>query len=134
MIVGQAPRLISSGDLEFGVRAWRAGVRQFFAKDIIMYHPARKSIKGLFKKSFRIGRGKCQLLSYHPVFKNNFKLLNYFFLNPIYFLKKMRGRKRKYKFKWIFLIIFYLIKWSNNIATLSGYFYERRLLKKQYYL
>jgi hypothetical protein len=38
----------------------------YYDSDIVMYHPARTSLKKLLKKSFRIGRGFYQLSSRYP--------------------------------------------------------------------
>jgi glycosyltransferase AglI len=119
-------RLISSGDLEFGIRAWRAGFKQVFAEDILMKHPARYTLKQILKKYFRIGRGKYQLFSYYPDLYNYKNIImQYIFVNPIYFIKKMRGRKKIYKFHWLYVIIFYFIKWLHSLAILIGYYYEK---------
>jgi glycosyltransferase involved in cell wall biosynthesis len=60
------PNLISSGDYEFGNRVFDAGYKLYYDSDIVMYHPARTSLKKLLKKSFRIGRGFCQFASRYP--------------------------------------------------------------------
>ena len=68
--------LISGGDYEFGVRVYNSGKQLFYDPEIVMYHPARSTLKQLIKKSFRIGRGFYQLKSTSPkigkeVNKNN---------------------------------------------------------------
>ncbi|OBZ34783.1 glycosyltransferase family 2 protein [Methanohalophilus sp. DAL1] len=60
------PNLISSGDYEFGNRVFDAGYKLYYDSDIVMYHPARTSLKKLLKKSFRIGRGFYQLSARYP--------------------------------------------------------------------
>jgi GT2 family glycosyltransferase len=58
--------LISSGDYEFGNRVFNAGYKLYYDPDIVMYHPARTSLKNLLKKSFRVGRGFYQLAVRYP--------------------------------------------------------------------
>lgn len=58
--------LISGGDYEFGVRVYNSGKQLFYDPEIVMYHPARSTLKQLIKKSFRIGRGFYQLSSRYP--------------------------------------------------------------------
>ena len=55
------PSLISSGDYEFGNRAYDQGVKQLFAKDITVVHPTRNNFMSLTKKAWRIGRGRAQV-------------------------------------------------------------------------
>ncbi len=59
-------RLISGGDREFGERVHKAGYKQGYAEDAIVYHPARTSFESLAKKNFRVGRGFCQKQRYYP--------------------------------------------------------------------
>jgi cellulose synthase/poly-beta-1,6-N-acetylglucosamine synthase-like glycosyltransferase len=60
------PRLVSSGDLEFGNRVKQAGFSLWYEPNIIMYHPARTTIRSFIKKSLRIGRGIYQLSTLYP--------------------------------------------------------------------
>lgn len=60
------PRLISSGDREFGHRVRDSGRELQFAPEVSMYHPARASLESVLKKSRRIGRGFCQLRALYP--------------------------------------------------------------------
>lgn len=59
-------RLISGGDLEFGVRANNSGYQLHFQPDITVYHPARNRLSQLVSKQIRINYGFCQLAKYHP--------------------------------------------------------------------
>jgi glycosyltransferase involved in cell wall biosynthesis len=58
-------RLESGGDFEFGRRVYDAGIRQDFASDLRMIHPARTSFASLAAKYARMGRGLAQLRHYH---------------------------------------------------------------------
>jgi len=121
-------RLVSSGDYEFGNRAWDAGYKQFFAGDIIMKHPARDNLKNLLKKYFRTGRGKFQLGHYYPdkySYKGNI-VLNHLFMNPWGFIKNMYRKRKLHNLSLLQIILFFFIKWFHRSATLTGYYYEKR--------
>lgn len=60
------PRFRSSGDLEFGHRVDDAGRTLYYAPQVLMYHPARTTVRSLVRKSYRIGRGKLELHRYYP--------------------------------------------------------------------
>lgn len=55
--------LISGGDKEFGGRVANSNIKMEFLHDVVVYHPARESLKSIGKKYFRIGRGTYQLES-----------------------------------------------------------------------
>lgn len=59
-------RLESGGDMEFGQRAFLAGLNQEFAEEIVMTHPPRKKLGSLIKKEKRIARGHAQLTFFYP--------------------------------------------------------------------
>jgi glycosyltransferase AglI len=50
--------LESSGDYEFGNRTFNAGIKQHYAQNITIYHPARNSFSSLAQKAFRVGKGR----------------------------------------------------------------------------
>ncbi len=56
------PQLKSGGDLEFGLRAYREGIVQVYANDVVVKHPARYSIFHLFNQATRVAGGRYQLL------------------------------------------------------------------------
>lgn len=128
-------RLISSGDLEFGNRVYESGRNLCHDPIIVMKHPARSSFKQLLKKSFRIGRGSCQLSFYYP---ERYNQLNRSIFNPMYYLPSipwkfsisMKGNKIWDEAFFNEKIYFYLISWSNNLANHIGYIYEKGKLKK----
>jgi len=45
--------LLSMGDSEWGKRVWRLGYRQYYAKDAMVYHPARATFRALAVKARR---------------------------------------------------------------------------------
>lgn len=49
--------LFSGGDYEWGTRAFKRGFNIFYAKEVIVYHPARKTLSELLKKAKRVGGG-----------------------------------------------------------------------------
>lgn len=67
------PKLISSGDYEFGNRVFNAGYKLHYDPEVVMYHPARKSLRNILKKSFRIGRGFYQVSYYYPQLSKTMK-------------------------------------------------------------
>lgn len=59
--------LISSGDHEFGLRAFRAGYIIDYANDAIVYHPARNTLKEILRKTKRIAIGHKLLANRHKL-------------------------------------------------------------------
>jgi glycosyltransferase involved in cell wall biosynthesis len=59
-------RVVSGGDVEFGHRVADAGYELAFEPDIVLYHPARATVRALVSKWFRVGRGDEQLRRYYP--------------------------------------------------------------------
>jgi GT2 family glycosyltransferase len=51
------PVLLSGGDLEWGQRAWSLGVKQIYADNVVVRHPARASWRSLVAKTRRIAGG-----------------------------------------------------------------------------
>lgn len=70
--------MISSGDAEFGIRCKTAGFKLVYAREAIVYHPARDTLGALFKKAFRLGVGFAQhffLKAYKGLWIFNIRLL-----------------------------------------------------------
>jgi glycosyltransferase AglI len=123
-------RLISSGDYEFGIRAYNLGYSQYYNPEILMNHPARSGIKAFCRKYFRLGRGVYQLALYYPGMHtyniNNLRVLNYLPNSPVTVFKsfdfsKMSNLHRNLYFK----IIFYFIHWTRKIITRLGFIYQK---------
>lgn len=51
------PELISGGDSEFGRRLTGQGVKITHEETAVVHHPARRTLRGLLAKEWRIGRG-----------------------------------------------------------------------------
>jgi glycosyltransferase involved in cell wall biosynthesis len=49
--------LFSGGDVEWGQRAWSRGIRQIYAEDVVVVHPARADWRSLVAKTRRIAGG-----------------------------------------------------------------------------
>ena len=49
--------LLSGGDREFGKRLGRAGERLSYAPDAVVEHPARATLRDLYRKTVRLARG-----------------------------------------------------------------------------
>lgn len=60
------PRLRSGGDMEFGNRVDAAGYDMGYCADAVAHHPVRSSLRSLYGKNVRVGRGHCQLQRYYP--------------------------------------------------------------------
>jgi len=60
------PRLLSGGDMEFGNRVDDAGYEMGYCADAVASHPVRSSLRSLYGKNVRVGRGHCQLQRYYP--------------------------------------------------------------------
>jgi len=60
------PRLVSGGDLEFGNRVDAAGYDLGYIPDAVATHPVRDSLRSLYGKNVRVGRGHGQLQRYYP--------------------------------------------------------------------
>lgn len=58
LVGGFDERYFSGGDIEWGQRAQRAGLRILYADDVVVGHPARKSYRALLRKARRVGAGK----------------------------------------------------------------------------
>jgi len=126
-------RLASGGDREFGYRAWRMGHELHFLKDVSINHPAKKGIRELYKRYFRLGQGIADLQFYHPdipFFENNELSLRYLLpLRPGIFIKKMLKKRKVFKFPVLYIGIFYFIKWLLKIGKFRGYIYKKKGLK-----
>jgi glycosyltransferase AglI len=123
------PRLISGGDYEFGNRVYKAGYPLIYEPDILMEHPARASCRTFYKKFFRIGRGHFQLSVFYPKIQvyvtNSFRISNYLPPKPVEFFKYFKdGRISKNNFGFLYMLIFYFIKWSVKIVIRSGFIYQ----------
>jgi glycosyltransferase involved in cell wall biosynthesis len=53
--------LVSSGDLEFCRRAVDGGAQLIYIADAVVEHPARSTLKAIYKKSKRIAKGQKQM-------------------------------------------------------------------------
>jgi glycosyltransferase involved in cell wall biosynthesis len=60
------PRLLSGGDMEFGNRVDAAGYEMGYCADAVATHPVRDTVRSLYDKNVRVGRGHCQLQRYYP--------------------------------------------------------------------
>jgi glycosyltransferase AglI len=127
-------KLISSGDYEFGNRVFSSGHNMYFASDIIMSHPARSSFRQLLQKSFRIGRGQKQLLTYYPGRFDKFhrRLItpsNYLPIMPRNLSISMRENKIWGQLGLGDKIRIYFITWISKLANTFGFFYEKYMNK-----
>lgn len=127
-------RLISGEDLEFGNRVFEAGYKQFYAEDILLYHPACKSLKKQIKRHFRYGRGRFQLSYFYPekyqkVFYPSYRLTPKLFLRSV-FLKTRKllfifapSKKEKIQFA--------LLENIYKLSQCCGFLYEKKQKNKK---
>lgn len=63
--------LFSGGDLEWGKRAQKAGFRIEYSPEVLVFHPARKSVRELIHKSKRVCSGYIEVnnarITNHPI-------------------------------------------------------------------
>lgn len=115
-------RMTSSGDREFGNRVDRAGYDQYYAHDIVMAHPPRRSLGSLVSKAVRIGRGTYQLRRYYPGrYGRPLSLL----LNPATYTPPLPRTMAETCSDWDRLTIadrlaFYALAWVLTLARASG--------------
>jgi glycosyltransferase involved in cell wall biosynthesis len=111
-------KLVSGGDREFGNRVKSAGYDQFFAEDIVMYHPARAEFKSIMKKAFRIGRGKEQLYQRYPRSSESrpwYHLFNVFPPDPVGFKDRLRSKDTRRS-----VVQYYLFDYLLKLVSFAG--------------
>lgn len=123
-------RLISSGDYEFGNRVYLSGQNLDYDPNIVVRHPARSSFKELYKKHFRIGRGKMQLSLYYPkrypgVYRKLLNPLNYLPDIPWNFFISKKGIEIWDNLSFRDKSIIYFFNWLLKLTGMSGYIYEK---------
>jgi glycosyltransferase involved in cell wall biosynthesis len=124
------PNLISGGDHEFGNRLYKTGYKIRYEPDIVMKHPTRHSVKQIFAKAFRIGRGfKQRDFYYSKRYKKKYNnILDPRNLLPrmsvFRFTKSKRGNIIWDEASCIQKLLFYLIYWLCCLGRYLGYFYE----------
>lgn len=121
--------LQSGGDFEFGNRVYAAGIKQLFAKKIVMTHPARANLRSLLKKSFRTGAGGRKLISIHPEHEAQIKrgmnaIRTYLPALPHTFVKKMQTRKIWQKMTVSEKFGVYFVDWIYRLANRAGFWYQ----------
>ncbi len=89
--------LESGGDWDLGQRVFKAGLKQAYADDIVVYHSARWRYSSLVEKSKRIARGIAQMTHYYPLeyaylYKRYFHFQRYLPSNPQKIYKSYNGK------------------------------------------
>ncbi|WP_255167393.1 glycosyltransferase [Natrononativus amylolyticus] len=113
--------LVSSGDLEFGQRVAAAGYTQRFARDITVYHPARKRFGELRSKAIRVGRGHEQLYESRGDSRPIADPRNVLPPHPGRFRKRLSGSHSPDRY-----LAFYLLSYVYKLHLLAGRILERR--------
>ncbi|MFU8867008.1 glycosyltransferase [Natronococcus sp.] len=120
--------LISSGDLEFGQRVAAAGYTQYFAGELTMYHPARKTVSALRSKALRVGRGHEQLSTKYSEYSDARPITdprNVLPPHPGNFRKRLTGSHSVST-----LLAFYLLAYIYKLHLLAGRIIERRITRQ----
>lgn len=78
------PLLQSGGDFEWGQRVYRAGYTQLYADDVIVRHPARRTVAQLVKKVVRTTSGGYDLTVRYGLKRQGFLYLAKWLLIPPY--------------------------------------------------
>jgi len=118
-------KLVSGGDREFGNRVYNSGCVQQFTDSIVVYHPARISIKSILKKHFRVGRGTVQLRRVNPdkyQYRSLKNFRNYTPPHPETFRKEVKNHS---DYNILVLIQLYLILYICKLSTRTGILYEQ---------
>lgn len=68
------PDMVSGGDVEFGMRISGQGEKIKYARDAVVYHPARSTFYELFEKVKRVSMGKRRFVDLGLRKKNSVKL------------------------------------------------------------
>jgi GT2 family glycosyltransferase len=121
-------RLASSGDYEFGRRVHAAGFEQAFEPDIVLRHPARRTLRAFVNKYLRIGRGYTQLSRLHPDLFHQppvWDPRHFLPPNPLAFRRVLRDRSDRRVGVRTALAV-YLVLWLQKLVLVAGRLSERR--------
>lgn len=113
-------RMLSGGDVIFGNKVSESDYDLHYDQDIILKHPARSSLKELWKKKKRVGRGMNQMQRYHPdlgVSRSPFDLRNFLPPHPRNFFEKCRSRKVENNTE---ILKFYFVAWALKYGRTYG--------------
>jgi glycosyltransferase involved in cell wall biosynthesis len=78
------PLLQSGGDIEWGQRVYRAGYEQLYADEVVVRHPARRTVAELVKKVVRTTSGGYDLTVRYGLKRQGFLYLAKWLLIPPY--------------------------------------------------
>lgn len=110
-------RLISGGDVEFGKRVAEADKSMYYAKDIVINHPARTTFAEFSSKARRVGKGSTQRRQWYPE-KFNSRLISIKdFLPPNPFRYRYRFSTTPSKKEYI---LFYLLDYLYRLLKIPG--------------
>ena len=119
--------LKSCADREWGQRVFSAGYKQIYADDCCVAHPARHSLKQLYKKTVRLIGGFQDVKKQSEYSFNEFVREVVRDLRPplktffhIWSDEKLKGHKQKIQFTSVVLFIKYLHAWERTRLQLGG--------------
>jgi len=109
--------LISGGDYEFGQRITKKGCKLIYAKDAVVFHPARSSLKALIKKTIRIAKGQKDLEIMGILKHGNLTLKS--FIPAIHIPRNQYYRHYNFWYKIKMLLVMNIVKYRNQIERLK---------------
>lgn len=126
--------MICSEDAEFGIRAKDHGFKIVYAPNAVIYHPARDTLKKLYKKAIRLGTGHAQhffLKSYKRlwIFKPTLIFPSKILMNHLY----QKAEKQPFKFSKFDRFKLLLLETFNRFGLYLGYwrgFFLHRKIKR----
>lgn len=103
------PNMRSGGDREWGNRVYAAGFNLFYAENVCVYHPARRTFREIYRKATRVGRG-IDKTSIKTILKAYIRIL---FVPPVELLRKGLTQEKLSKFQKIqFVLVVFFVKYT----------------------
>ncbi len=123
-------RLFSGGDRLFGNRVHAAGIRQHFAEDITLYHPARETLGSLTRKGLRVGRGNYRLARQYRdrCEKVQLRFGSFLPVRPGAYLGSVKAANQAEQLSLLQHIMFYSVSCYTKWVRTLGYIYEAIVL------
>ncbi|HAA33075.1 MAG TPA: glycosyl transferase family 2 [Cyanobacteria bacterium UBA8553] len=125
------PNLKSNGDLEWGRRVYSSGYQQIYADDTCVAHPARYSLKELYRRTIRLVGGlyDLQMKPEPSFFKRNKIFLEtlvknsvppLMFVFNVFFNSSLKGIGQKVKVSGVMFFVRYVSAWEIIRLKLGG--------------
>lgn len=115
--------LLSGGDYVWGKKAQENNYLIGYAQEVIVYHPARASLKELRKKALRVGKGQAKFKNFKEE-NSNGKILEILkIIKPrIYEVKRIlkRGKNLNLKDKLILIFLRHYLIWITDFSRMRN--------------